>query len=207
MLTFKLTQDSKPFVKDGKGEQIVDFIEKDVIASTEGYNPIVIDYFIVGADDEMRIDVIAQKMYGYLDNVEAILKFNEISNPFAIQEGDFLYTFDVPSMIRNLRPGNAVKNNREDIRDQYITPEKKSNVDPALRDFDKRNTPRKASPAKGNQPALPPNYAAFGDTELQIRNGKIVFGPNVTKIDEDCDKPLSKSEFISRLIKNRLNNK
>jgi len=75
-------------------------------------------------------------------------------------------------------------------------------VDPALRDFDKRNTPR-----KGNQVALPPNYAAFGDTELQVRNGKIVFGPNVTKIDEDCDKPLSKSEFISRLIKNRLNNK
>ena len=110
-------------------------------------------------------------------------------------------------MIRNLRPGNSVENTREDIRDQYITPEKKSNVDPALRDFDKRNTPRKASPANGNQPALPPNYAAFGDTELQIRNGKIVFGPNVTKIDEDCDKPLSKSEFISRLIKNRLNNR
>jgi hypothetical protein len=202
MLTFKLTQDSKPFVKDGNGEEIVDFIQKDVVVSTEGYNPTVIDYFIVGADDEMRIDVITQKMYGYLDNVEAVLKFNEITNPFAIEEGDFLYTFDVPSMIRNLRPGNPVNNDREDIRDQYITPEKKSNVDPALRDFDKRNTPR-----KGNQVALPPNYAAFGDTELQVRNGKIVFGPNVTKIDEDCDKPLSKSEFISRLIKNRLNNK
>ena len=187
MLTFKLTQDSKPFVKDGNGDEIVDFIKKDVIASTEGVNPIVIDYFIVGADDEMRIDVITQKMYGYLDNLEAVLKFNEISNPFAIQEGDFLYTFDVPSMIRNLRPGNSVENTREDIRDQYITPEKKSNVDPALRDFDKRNTPRKASPANGNQPALPPNYAAFGDTELQIRNGKIVFGPNVTKIDETID--------------------
>jgi hypothetical protein len=202
MLTFRLTQDSKPFVKDGNGEEIVDFIQKDVVVSTEGYAPTVIDYFIVGADDEMRIDVITQKMYGYLDNVEAVLKFNEITNPFAIEEGDFLYTFDVPSMIRNLRPGNSVNNEREDIRDQYITPEKKSNVDPALRDFDKRNTPR-----KGNQVALPPNYAAFGDTELQVRNGKIVFGPNVTKIDEDCDKPLSKSEFISRLIKNRLNNK
>jgi hypothetical protein len=202
MLTFRLTQDSKPFVKDGNGEEIVDFIQKDVVVSTEGYNPTVIDYFIVGADDEMRIDVITQKMYGYLDNVEAVLKFNEITNPFAIEEGDFLYTFDVPSMIRNLRPGNSVNNEREDIRDQYITPEKKSNVDPALRDFDKRKTPR-----KGNQVALPPNYAAFGDTELQVRNGKIVFGPNVTKIDEDCDKPLSKSEFISRLIKNRLNNK
>ena len=103
-----------------------------------------------------------------------------------------------------MRPINSGATTREDVRDQYITPEKKSNVDPALRDFDKRNSPRKADPSGGNKPALPPNYAAFGDTELQIRNGKIVFGPNVTRIDEDCDKPLSKSEFISRLIKNRL---
>ena len=185
MLTFKLTQDSKPFVKDSRGTEIV-------------------DYFIAGSDDAMRIDVITQKMYGYLDNIEQVLKFNEITNPFAIEEGDFFYTYDVPSMNNNMRPINSGATTREDVRDQYITPEKKSNVDPALRDFDKRNSPRKADPSGGNKPALPPNYAAFGDTELQIRNGKIVFGPNVTRIDEDCDKPLSKSEFISRLIKNRL---
>ena len=204
MLTFKLTQDSKPFVKDSRGTEIVDFIHKDFVTTGGGSQALVIDYFIAGSDDAMRIDVITQKMYGYLDNIEQVLKFNEITNPFAIEEGDFFYTYDVPSMNSNMRPINSGATTREDVRDQYITPEKKSNVDPALRDFDKRNSPRKADPSGGNKPALPPNYAAFGDTELQIRNGKIVFGPNVTRIDEDCDKPLSKSEFISRLIKNRL---
>lgn len=204
MLTFKLTQDSKPFVKDSRGAEIVDFIHKDFVTTGGGSQALVIDYFIAGSDDAMRIDVITQKMYGYLDNIEQVLKFNEITNPFAIEEGDFFYTYDVPSMNNNMRPINSGATTREDVRDQYITPEKKSNVDPALRDFDKRNSPRKADPSGGNKPALPPNYAAFGDTELQIRNGKIVFGPNVTRIDEDCDKPLSKSEFISRLIKNRL---
>ena len=204
MLTFKLTQDSKPFVKDSRGTEIVDFIHKDFVTTGGGSQALVIDYFIAGSDDAMRIDVITQKMYGYLDNIEQVLKFNEITNPFAIEEGDFFYTYDVPSMNNNMRPINSGATTREDVRDQYITPEKKSNVDPALRDFDKRNSPRKADPSGGNKPALPPNYAAFGDTELQIRNGKIVFGPNVTRIDEDCDKPLSKSEFISRLIKNRL---
>jgi hypothetical protein len=110
-------------------------------------------------------------------------------------------------MNKNLRSNTRPDDDtNRDIRNQYITPEKKSTVDPAFRSFDKRESPRKPNLTKGNQPALPPNYAAFGDTEIQIRNGKIVFGPNVTKQQEDCDKPLSKSEFISRLIKNRLKN-
>jgi hypothetical protein len=207
MLEFFKTQDSKPLVKDKKGTEIVNFIEKDMVASQIGYRPIIIDYYLVTAEDSMRADLITQKMYGYLSAIEGVLKFNEISNPFAIDEGDVLYTFDIPSMNANMRTGTTNDSLRADIRDQYLTPEKKSTVDPALRAFDKRDTPRKPNPAKGNQPALPPNYAAFGDTELQVRNGKIVFGPGVTKQDEDCDKPLSKSEFISRLIKNRLNNK
>ena len=207
MLEFFKTQDSKPIIKDKSGTEIVNFIEKDMIATQLGYRPIIIDYYLVTADDSMRADLITQKMYGYLTAIEGVLKFNGISNPFCIEEGDVLYTFDVPSMNANMRTGNTNTTQINDIRDQYITPEKKSTVDPALRSFDKRDTPRKPNPAKGNQPALPPNYAAFGDTELQVRNGKIVFGPNVTKQDEDCDKPLSKSEFISRLIKNRLNNK
>lgn len=207
MLEFFKTQDSKPLVKDKNKTEIVNFIEKDMLASQIGYRPIIINYYLVTASDSMRPDLITQKMYGYLSALEGVLKFNGISNPFAIDEGDVLYTFDIPSMNANMRTGNTNNATRADIRDQYITPEKKSTVDPALRAFDKRDTPRKPNAAKGNQPALPPNYAAFGDTELQVRNGKIVFGPNVTKQDEDCDKPLSKSEFISRLIKNRLNNK
>jgi len=207
MLNFFNTVDSKPIIKDENGNLIVDLIQKDTIASFEGEGPVIIDYFLVKSDEVMRVDLVTQKMYGYLDGMENMLKFNGISNPFCIDEGDILYTFDIPSMNRNMRGNVPTKDDREDIRKQYITPEKKSTVDPALRSFDKRETPRKPLSPKGNQPALPPNYAAFGDQEIQIRNGKIVFGPNVTKQDADCDKPLSKSEFISRLIKNRLKSK
>jgi len=206
MLNFYRTQDTKPTISDKKGNEYINFLQKDLVESTPGSELVVIDYFLVTQDESMRPDLITKKMYGYMDNIEGVLKFNDISNPFSIEEGDILYTYDIPSMDRNLRPGFAVENDRQDVRDQYITPEKGSTVDPALRTFEKRDTPRTANPAKGNQPALPPNYAAFGDTELQIRNGKIVFGAGVTKQEDDCDKPLSKSEFISRLIKNRLSN-
>jgi hypothetical protein len=204
MLNFPKTVDNKPEYKDKKGNLTVDLLQKDITPTFVSDELIITDLFLVTKDDVMRPDLITQKMYGFTQNIEGMLKFNGISNPFSINEGDIIFTFDPPSMNRYLRSGKANDADRRDVRNQYLTPEKKSTVDPLFRSFDKRESPRKPSPVKGNQPALPPNYAAFGDTELQIRNGKIVFGPNVTKLDEDCDKPLSKSEFISRLIKNRL---
>lgn len=204
MLHFIKTQDSKPVITDKYGNSIVDFLIKDIKVEGENLQMTVLNYYQVKEDDAMRPDLITQSMYGYQNNLEGVLKLNEISNPFSIDVNDILYVYDVPSINNNMRSQDAVSNNNEDIRNQYITPDKKSTVDPALRSFDKRNTPRAPSPSKGNQPALPPNYAGFGDQEIQIRSGKIVFGANVTKQDQDCDKPLSKSEFISRLIKNRL---
>lgn len=204
MLHFNKTQDTKPIITDKKGNSIIDFFIKDIEVEGENTVMTVLNYYQVTTETAMRPDLITQNMYGYTEKIEGVLKLNEISNPFSINESEILYVYDVPSMDKNLRTLNSVQNNNDDIRNQYITPEKKSTVDPALQTFDKRNTPRAASPSKGNQPALPPNYAAFGDQEIQVRNGKIVFGANVSKQDQDCDKPLSKSEFISRLIKNRL---
>ena len=124
MLEFPKTQDTKPLVKDGKGNEIVNFIEQDLIGGQLGYKPTVIDFYLITAEDVMRADLVTQKMYGYLKGLEGMLKFNGISNPFCLEEGDVLYTFDVPSMNANLRNGTALSA-RADIRDQYLTPEKK----------------------------------------------------------------------------------
>jgi hypothetical protein len=205
MLQFNRTQDSKRRIKDKKGQDYVDFLIKDLVNPEDfSIRPIVIDLYIVTKEDSMRADLISQKMYGFMDNIETILKLNDISNPFCVDEGDILFTFDVTSMNRAVRSGfNVDETEQQDIRAQYLTPEKKSTVDARLREFSKRDTARK--PIDGSaQPALPPNYANFGDQEIQLRNGKIILGPNVTRQDKDCEKPLSKSEFISRLIKNRL---
>ena len=206
MINFKTTQDSKPIITVKDGVQIVDFLIKDIMQSNVvSDTPIITDYFLVTEEDAMRPDTISQKMYGGLTNIEGILKFNNISNPFSIDVNDILYVYDVPSMNKKLRgTRNATKNERDDVRNQYLTPEKKSTADPQLKDFDNRNDARK--PVE-KRVTLPPNYANFGDTEVQVKNGKIVFGGNVTKQYPDCEQPLSKSEFISRLIKNRLNNK
>ena len=205
MISFPITQDTKPLIKDGNGNQIVNFLEKDIVVQNPSLPPTGINYFLVDNDTSMRIDLISNEMYGYIDPAEKVLKFNGISNPFSIDEGDILITFDLYSLGRNVRPVNNTAKDKEDVRRQYLTPEKKSKIDPQLQSFSKRDTSRKpvAGPADN---ALPPNYADFGDTEIQIRNGKIYMGPNVTKSSEADEGPISKSEFIARLVKNRVNN-
>ena len=204
-MTFPVTQDTKPFIKDGYGNQIVNFIEKDIVIQSTSLPPTGIDYFLVGKDSSMRIDLISNEMYGYTDPAEKILKFNGISNPLSIDEGDILIVYDLYSLNRNIRSVNNAAKDSDDVRRQYLTPEKKSKIDPQLQSFSKRETSRKPVIGPADT-ALPPNYADFGDTEIQIRNGKIYMGPNVTKSSEADEGPISKSEFIARLVKNRLNN-
>lgn len=201
---FPATQDSKPLIKDKDGNQYVDFLLKDINARNDGSQPQGMNYYIINENTQMRIDLISKEMYGLdTDYIERILKFNGIGNPLSLESGDVLITFEPYSLIQNLRSENNSTSNSDAVRKQYITPEKKSKIDPQLQAFDKRNK----SPKTVESTNLPPNYADFGDKEIEIRGGKIYFGPNVSKSKVACEEPLSKSEFVARLVKNRINNK
>lgn len=204
MINTPRTVDSKPEISDKSGNKIIDFIEKDVVSQNEFEKPNAINFYLLTEEDSMRIDVVTKKMYGNTDYIENVLKFNEISNPYTVEEGEVLYIYDLPSTLQNLRSTKQGSSERNDIRNQYLTPEKKSTVDPELKNYEKREVARNIN-AKGNQPPLPPNYAGFGETEITIKNGKIVFGENVTKNGNENNKPLAKSEFIAKIVKNRLN--
>lgn len=203
-LSFQITQDSKNELTDSNGIKYVNFLEKDIQIRDTGSGPVGIDYFLVDKDNAMRIDLIAKSMYGYIDPIEKILKFNGISNPLSIDESDILIVYDLFSLTNNMRDPNGIAQLKTDIRKQYLSPEKASKTDPKLKDFTKRTPPKIDEGINGN--ALPPNYADFGDQEIQVRNGKLYFGPNVSKGKDACEEPLSKSEFIARLIKNRISN-
>jgi len=204
MITLPITQDSKKEITAPDGVKYINFLEKDIQIRDVGAAPMGIDYFLVDKDNAMRIDLIAKSMYGYIEPIEKILKFNEISNPLSIDESDILIVYDLYSLANNMRDPSGVAQMKIDIRKQYLSPEKGSKTDPKLVEFTKRTPPKIDEGPNGN--ALPPNYADFGDQEIQIRNGKLYFGPNVSKGADACEEPLSKSEFIARLIKNRISN-
>lgn len=206
MIELTYTVDSKPLYKrDEQSFQIIDLLKGDYTKSgAKRLNGI--DLYMATNEDAMRPDIITKKVFGYMQPLEMFLKFNQVSNPFAIDEGDIFVHYDILSMRENIAKNNDQNQRRQDVRSQYITPEKKSTVDPRYQDFAKRKEAPKPDPSKGNNPALPPNYANFGDQEIELRNGKLVFGAGVSKAGQEDQGAISKSEFIAKIIKNRIKN-
>lgn len=202
---FSASQDTKPTIVDTNNNLYVNFLEKDINIINPFEGPKIASYYLVTEESAMRPDLVARDMYVFEQSfIENMLKFNNISNPFTIAPGDILGIFDSYSMTKNTRNTSVSAKDRDQVRKQYITPDKKSQNDPKLLSFDKRNKEKK-KPSTSTM--MPPNFAAFGDKEIEIRGGKIYFGECVSKPKGNNSEPLSKSEFISKLIKNRLNNK
>jgi hypothetical protein len=137
-----------------------------------------------------------------------ILKYNAISNPYSIGPDDYLLIPSLDDMKEQIAPSGVQDNIANTVRKQYTDPSKKAQEDPRLakqeqkrRDAQRANAEGIGVPSVSN---LPPNIAEVGDREIVIKGGKVYFGPDISKNKSECEKPLSKSEFIANLIKNRI---
>lgn len=195
------TVDSKPVITLDDGTEILDLTQQSLDIKQD--QP-MINFVLVNDETAMRVDAISQIALSSVIHTEKMLKFNDISNPFIIDVGDILFVPDLVYANINMRGGSGRDRQKFDLREQYIDPEKISKLDPTLGKFDQRNKPKKADPSK-TTPPLPPNFANIGEKEIEIKGGKIYFGPNVSKDRNECEEPLTKSEFLAKLIKNRIN--
>jgi hypothetical protein len=162
---------------------------------------------VVKSNESMRPDLLSSNFFGNPYYYDVILKANGISNPFSISAGEIFFSPDLSDLISNLTPSGKQYQASQSVRNQYINPEKKSLTDVRLAIIDAQRLEamkKKAETAavKGN--LLPPNIANEGDREIVVKGGKIYFGKDVVRGKEECAEPLSKSEFLARLIKNRV---
>jgi hypothetical protein len=118
---------------------------------------------VVENDETCRIDLVSLSEYGTHDHVDAILKFNGISNPFSITEGDVLLIpkIDVAKKKWKL---TLNKNYKNPIRYQFINT-KRLPVKDANR--------IKYLSKKYNKEILPPNILQSGQTNIEVTNGEI----------------------------------
>jgi len=151
----------------------------------------------VPKDFEMRPDLIAAAVYNDTTYTEIILKYNGISNPFSIKEGDIILVPNldsVTSVINTQTAGGgdvAAKIIRESYK--YIDPTKvpTSNISK----FQNRKIVNKATPS------LPPNITEEGEEQITYRNGRVYFGQGV----ETClQNGMTSSEFITNVIKSKV---
>lgn len=179
------------------GEEILDLTEQNFNPKSE-IN--VIDFFYVTSDLEMRPDLISQFSYRDVNATDIVLKQNGIRNPFTIEKGDLIFIQERNEVDRNFANSNK-KEAKRDVRNQYLDPDKAPSIDNNLKSFSTRNKPKKTN-KKSSEP-LPPNFAAPGDQEIRLEGGKVIYGGDVSGNKRNKQEPISKSEFLRRIKRNK----
>jgi hypothetical protein len=169
-------------------------IDKRIYANVAANTRYIVDEF-----HEMRPDLIAITIYGDQNMADLLLKYNAISNPFSLRKGDVLFIparEDLIGMVKFPDPildiGISGANKREDL---FLNPKNNKDKD--------RIEQLKESSNVGE--ILPPNVNKKGDKNVKIKDGKLIFGEDVTSVNkENCPETLSRANLKRALIKNNL---
>jgi|SRR5574343_167170 len=198
---------SKKKIQDNNNNTIVDLTRRSInLDSASNVN--FITYVIVNDRYEARPHLISYDYYNTTEYYDIILKFNGISNPYSIQEGDIIFIPDLNTALNSVKDdldiydylnSDNVFTSDNNIRNVFKKIDNK-NYDP-ISDFnnvfDKMITDKKI---QEDGTRLPPNISDFGDKQFIVKGGSVHFAPDVTK----CNVPPTKGEFVSRLIKNKI---
>jgi hypothetical protein len=187
--------DRKPFFSKADGAIIRDLTQTMFDFNTNNY--VSFQAYRVPLEYQMRIDLISQSVYNNTLYAEYILKYNGISNPFSISDGDVILIPNLDSAKENTKnTGVASGSDAENrIRNsyKYLDPTKAPVKDGQVLDFDNRNL---------QEEALPPNISQEGEAQVVYRNGRVYFGENIG--NSACLKNgMSSSEFLASVIRSR----
>jgi len=199
---------NKPFIGDLDVDYRLDLLSK---SATNKYNTRDELVVIVKKGEEMRPDILSSNFFGDISYYDVLLKYNGVSNPFSIDEGEAFFAPSLDGLKKNLAPSARTASNKENVRDQYINVDKKSMLDNKLAIIDVQRQEKiqdairkKAEGSSNPGSLLPPNVAEANDREITVEGGKIYFGRDVVHGKDECTRPLSKSEFMAKLIKSKL---
>ena len=130
--------------------------------------------YTITSDDEMRIDLIFQNMYGiepnlvynYLENIDIILRMNNIDNPLNLKEGMVLRYPNIGTMD-DFRYSNTLEVQNTDVIKKLATPNlpnKTTRIDTTRQDYIENNY------------SLPPVVLDTPREPVIIENGKFSIG-------------------------------
>lgn len=163
----KITDSNNNLILD-LTSQSINYTDRDVA---------ILDSFYVSDDMEMRADLISYLLYGSTDYYDIILKFNNISNPYSLVEGDYIFGPELDYIASQLTKPTS-EQAKKDIIKQYIDASKKITPDKdRLEYLNKINNLTKNSPTNRiSKYNLTPNLAEPGSTEAKLVNGEISLG-------------------------------
>jgi hypothetical protein len=120
-----------------------------------------------------RIDLISLSVYNSADYVDQLLKFNGISNPFSVAEGDILYIPPMDVLNKTFKKPGIGTAESNVVRDRFIETKRLPIKDQNRLDYLKRKAALKPNGAKE---ILPPNVLPSDKQNVIIENGQLTVG-------------------------------
>jgi len=184
---FTKSIDRKGTYIDQNNLEVVDIGESFI--DTNGQAPGLFGIYKVPADMEMRPDKISISAYGSDEYTEMVCVFNNIKNPFTIEEDDIVYMISLNNIYDNVyEPTSEVinknKHNGYEVFRNFLdksrlpkTVGSEKNTT-SISKSTKYATTSTAKNLLSTGSILPPNVASSNASAIEIKDGKIIFGVN-----------------------------
>ena len=150
-------------------------------------------------DDDMvsRPDLVSMKEYGKDSMYDYILKYNGISNPVSLESGQLLMIPDPDDMDASFKRPDSDSNFQMEKKLNPIAIVPKTEKDATRLDFFKQKT--------GKNEILPPNVNKPSDQNIKFKDGRIVFGEDVTRVNkENCPETVTRARVKEKLMYKKL---
>ena len=156
----------------GEKKTVTDLSEPTLKPNYKSKRFVIYKVVTVTADYEMRPDLISYFAYGTDQYMDIILKFNDISNPFSIKQGDVILIPDREQAKYFYQKPKATKKEIEEVKRAYIDKER----------FSKPTEERLAKLAalannrKNGSPTITPsNQLKPGESAVTTKGGALIF--------------------------------
>ena len=116
--------------------------------------------YVVPLDREMRIDLICLDIYGDVNNIDFLIKFNSIDNPLNVMVGDSIRYVDFEAIDQFRTSVVDNKNSRKTLLNVNKTTKKDENRKKYIED----------------SYSVPPTYQEVPQPSVQIKDNQIVIG-------------------------------
>ena len=194
--------ESKTFRVDPKtGQQIIDLVTSSWVPSLVQYQMKSIAF--VTDETEMRPDLVSMMYNGDQSKMGSLLKVNNISNPLSLKAGEVLA---VPSdqMINDLFTSGKqitdVKQKAKSFRKELQ--DKISQISQERIDYlNAKNISNLA------QTPLPPNLLQEGQQQINVTEGKLIFGPDIGTCKTKAKKNISVADIKTKLAQKNIFNR
>jgi hypothetical protein len=191
--------ESKPFRIDPKtNENVLDLVSQSWIV--KGANFSIKNIAIVSDETEMRPDLVSLVYNGSHGSMGSLLKINNISNPLSVFSGELLVVPGEQLKKDLFDQGKQITNQKSKARSfRRELQEKISKIsEDRIEYLNSKNI------SNLSQQPLPPNLLGEGENQIEISDGKLIFGPDIGQCRTKIRKNISAVDIKAKLAQKNI---